>query len=107
MHIRVNAIRVKPEQRELYRKMLKEETEQVQALEPRDRTRNYYFMQDEKDPNTFLMFAVFADEAAFDEHVASPHFQHYLRQMKDLGIERERIGSWRASNIAPDDRNWR
>lgn len=107
MHIRVNAIRVKPEQRDLYRKMLQEETEKVQALEPRDKTRNYYFMQDVNDPNTFLMFAVFADEAAFREHVDTPHYRHYVQQMKEHGIERERIGSWRATNIVPDDRHWR
>ena len=107
MHIRVNAIRVKPEQRDIYRKMLQEETEKVQALEPRNKTRNYYFLQDNNDPNTFLMFAVFADEAAFQEHVASAHYQHYVRQMKEAGIERERIGSWLATNIVPTDKEWR
>ena len=107
MHIRVNALRVKPEHREKYRELLRDETEKVNALEPRDKTLNYYFMQDVSDPNTFLMFAVFADEAAFNEHVASSHYQHYARQLKALGIERERVGSWRAVNIVPDDENWR
>ena len=106
MHSRVNAIRVKPGQRELYRKMLQDEVEQVQALEPRDKTLNDYFMQDMNDANTFLMFAVFRDEAAFDEHVASAHYQHYVRQTKALGIERERIGSWRATNIVPSEKDW-
>ena len=30
------------------------------------------------DPNTFFLFERYADQAAFDEHAASPHFQELV-----------------------------
>ncbi len=39
-----------------------------------------------KDPRAFLFYEVYADQAAFDAHRASPHLAAYRKRREELGL---------------------
>jgi quinol monooxygenase YgiN len=39
----------------------------------------YRVVNSTDDPNTFVLFEVYDDEAAFKEHVSSEHFEEHIR----------------------------
>lgn len=53
--------------------------------------RYYQGTRDPENPRSFLFFEIYDDEAAFDEHRASPHFQKLVAgEALDLLEDRER-----------------
>ena len=40
-------------------------------------------LQDREDPNRFYFYEVYADEAAVEAHLRTPHFQRWERLTKD------------------------
>ena len=39
-----------------------------------------------KDPDAFLFYEIYADDAAFDAHRASPHLAQYRKRREDEGL---------------------
>lgn len=101
MYIRISVRKVKSDERDFYRAALAEQSRKVLELEPR--TRNYYFLQDQNDPDIFFIIAMFQDRAAHEHHINTPHLKQYLQQLRSHGIKPEQIGKWEAVNLVPDD----
>jgi len=40
---------------------------------------DYQVFRDPEDPSLFVLFERYADQSAFDAHLASPHFRTWLR----------------------------
>ena len=45
--------------------------------------------QDRKDPTRFLLYEVYADEAALEVHRESPHYKQFRRDVEDWVVGRE------------------
>lgn len=46
----------------------------------------YRLHRSTKDPDAFLFYEIYADEAAFDAHRASPHLGLYRKRREDEGL---------------------
>lgn len=105
MIVKVVGNRVIQKDRERYLDAIRDQAEKVQTLEPR--TRSYSLLQAKDDENTIFVVAVFEDEAAYKEHVNSPHCQGLLETIRSKDIKLESLGNWTLFNIVPDDVRWR
>ena len=101
MYIRVTMQRVRPEQRDLYKRTWEEQAIGVHTLEPGNA--HYLFMQDAANENQFIFVAIFKDRAAQQQHLEMPHFKKCKEILKANHIEPENLTIWEASNISPDD----
>ncbi|HHX64709.1 MAG TPA: antibiotic biosynthesis monooxygenase [Chloroflexi bacterium] len=72
MKILVVKIQVKPEFRERFIEATFGDARGANEDEP-DCMR-FDFLQDEADPNTFYLYEVYRDDAAFQHHLTTPHF---------------------------------
>ena len=73
--VRVADIEVDPAQREAFISAVKEEMEESVRMEPG--VLALYAVAEKDSPSRLRFFEVYADEAAYDAHVQSPHFQKY------------------------------
>lgn len=48
---------------------------------------------DPKDENRVFLYEIYADQAAFDEHLASPHFREFDAATRPW-IESKRVAQW-------------
>ncbi len=48
-----------------------------------------YVMTDKQDPSRFYIVEAYADEAAYQAHRASPHFQSWLKAAQDMIVSRK------------------
>lgn len=44
-------------------------------------------LKDNADPNTFYLYEAYADEAAYQFHLTTPHFHRWQAQVKDWFME--------------------
>lgn len=51
----------------------------------------YQLFQDKNDPSQFLFQEQFADEAAFDSHCNTTHFQALLKEIEDLLVSEPKV----------------
>lgn len=51
----------------------------------------YDVLQDTTDPQVISLYEVFADEAAFREHLGYAHYRHWMEQSKTWRHEEHRI----------------
>ena len=65
-----------------YKALLKEEIVASMRLEPGVRT--LYAVSDKKRPHEVTILEIYADEAAYRNHLATPHFQKYKRETLDM-----------------------
>ncbi|GAA2225323.1 putative quinol monooxygenase [Streptomyces nogalater] len=47
-------------------------------------TQRFELVVDENDPNRFYLDEVYDDAAAFDKHMAGPHFAEFFRRIGDI-----------------------
>ncbi len=73
--VRVADIEVDPEQREAFISAVKEEMDEAVRLEPG--VLAIYAVAEKDVPCRLRFFEVYADEAAFNAHLESPHFRKY------------------------------
>ena len=73
--VRIADIEVDPEQREAFISAVKEEMDKAVRLEPG--VLAIYAVAEKDVPSRLRFFEIYADEAAFNAHLESPHFRKY------------------------------
>lgn len=86
--VRLSKITVDPAQLDAYNAFLKEEIEASMRLEPGVLT--LYAVSEKENPNKITILEIYADEAAYQSHIKTPHFQKYkqgtLEMVKELEL---------------------
>lgn len=86
--VRLSKITVDPAQLDAYNAFLKEEIEASMRLEPGVLT--LYAVSEKDHPNKITILEIYADEAAYQSHIKTPHFQKYkqgtLEMVKELEL---------------------
>ena len=80
--VRVADLQIDPERMAEYRAAVTEEIDTSMKTEPG--VRAIYAMALASDPAALRFFEIYADEAAYQSHIASPHFRKYVEATKDL-----------------------
>ena len=80
--VRLAKIKVDPSQLERYNAALKEQMTTAVRVEPGVLT--YYAVADKNDPSNITILEIYADTAAYNLHVATPHFKKYKETVKDM-----------------------
>ena len=73
--VRVADIEVDPELRDAFISAVKEEMDESVRVEPG--VLALYAVAEKDDPSRLRFFEIYADEAAYDGHLQSPHFRKY------------------------------
>ena len=87
-------IRIKPENVDRFMQMVLENGAGARK-EPGCKT--FDVLVDPQDPTKVMLYEVYKDEAAFQEHQATPHFKKYLAEAVPLLASRERR-FWKRAN---------
>ncbi len=86
--VRLSRIEVYPEYLNEYMEYAKEVGEVSLRTEPGVLT--MYAMQEKDNPNVVTILETYSSQAAYNQHIASSHFQHYkqgtLKMVKDLKL---------------------
>ena len=80
--VRLAKIKVDPLQLDQYNKALKEQMTTAVSVEPGVLT--YYAVADKKDPSSITILEIYADTAAYQAHIITPHFRKYKDLVKDM-----------------------
>jgi len=80
--VRLAKIKVDPLQLEKYNAALKEQMTTAVGKEPGVLT--YYAVADKNDPTNITILEIYADTAAYNLHIATPHFKKYKEIVKDM-----------------------
>ncbi len=80
--VRLAKIKVDPSQLEKYDSALKEQMKLAVNNEPGVLT--YYAVADKKDPSNITILEIYADTAAYQSHILTPHFKKYKETVKDM-----------------------
>ena len=80
--VRVADLQIDPKRMAEYRAAVTEEIDTSMQTEPG--VRAIYAMALASDPGALRFFEIYADEAAYQSHIASPHFRKYVEATKDL-----------------------
>lgn len=87
--VRLSRIVVDPAQLNSYNAYLTEEIEASMRLEPGVLT--LYAVAEKEHPNHVTILEIYANEAAYQSHIATPHFQKYKQGTQDMVQELELI----------------
>lgn len=87
--VRISRITVDPAQLDNYNAYLKEEIEASVRLEPGVLT--LYAVSEKEQPNKITILEIYADQAAYENHLQTPHFQKYKQGTLDMVQELELI----------------
>ena len=80
--VRFAKIKVDPLQLEKYTEALKEQMTTAIRVEPG--VLSYYAVADKSDPSNITILEIYADTAAYQAHVNTPHFKKYKDTVKDM-----------------------
>ena len=80
--VRLAKIKVDPTQLEKYKAALKEQMTTAVREEPGVLT--YYAVADKNDPSNITILEIYADTAAYQSHITTPHFKKYKETVKDM-----------------------
>lgn len=80
--IRLAKIKVDPLQVEKYNTALKEQMATAIRIEPGVLT--YYAVADKSDPTSITILEIYADTAAYNLHINTPHFKKYKETVKEM-----------------------
>ncbi|REA63215.1 antibiotic biosynthesis monooxygenase [Dyadobacter luteus] len=80
--VRLAKIKVDPAQLEKYNEALKQQMTAAIHLEPGVLT--YYAVADKSDPTNITILEIYADTAAYNSHILTPHFKKYKDTVKDM-----------------------
>ena len=61
-------------------------------------------IQDEQEPNRIYLYEVYADRAAFDVHLTTPHFLKWNETVKDWFASPPVVGA--GPSLFPSDSDW-
>ena len=79
---RIAKIKVDPVQLEKYRLALREQMNA--AIQDEPGVLSYYAVADKKDPSSITIFETYADTAAYNAHIKTPHFRKYKETVEDM-----------------------
>ena len=79
---RIAKIKVDPVQLEKYKLALREQMNAAIQNEPG--VLSYYAVADKKDPSSITIFEIYADTAAYNAHILTPHFRKYKEAVKEM-----------------------
>ncbi len=80
--IRIAHLQIKPDQLSAFNASVKEEMEAALRVEPG--VIAIYAAADKNDPTKMTFFEMYVDEAAYQTHRDTPHFQKYFNTTKDM-----------------------
>ena len=80
--VRLAKIQVDPAQLEQYNTALKEQMTTAVKLEPGVLT--YYAVADKKDASHITILEIYADTAAYQSHIQTPHFKKYKAAVQNM-----------------------
>ncbi len=87
--VRIAELEIDPAQLEKYKAAVKEEMEISVRVEPG--VLAIYSVALKEDASKLRFFEIYADEAAYQAHIASPHFRKYVEITKDMIRSRKLI----------------
>jgi quinol monooxygenase YgiN len=87
--VRIAQIVVDPAQLEAYQAAVKEEMADSVRLEPG--VVSIYCVAEKDHPNRFHFFEIYASDAAYRSHIASPHFQKYVATTQAMILSKRLI----------------
>ena len=87
--IRIAELEIDPAQLANYEAAVKEEMEVSLRVEPG--VLAIYAVAEKGIPTKLIFFEIYADEAAYKAHIASPHFQKYFKTTNDMIVSRKLI----------------
>lgn len=79
---RIARIKVDPARLDKYKLALEEQMNTAIRTEPG--VLAYTAVADKKDPSSITIFEIYADSAAYNAHILSPHFKKYKETVKDM-----------------------
>lgn len=80
--VRLAKIKVDPLQLDKYNIALKEQMNAAIRVEPGVLT--YYAVADKADPSSITILEIYADTAAYNSHILTPHFKKYKETVKEM-----------------------
>jgi len=80
--VRLAKIKVDPSQLEKYNDALKEQMTTAIRVEPGVLT--YYAVADKNEPSNITILEIYADTAAYQAHITTPHFKKYKEVVKNM-----------------------
>lgn len=80
--VRIAKIQVDPDQLEKYNAALKEQMTTAVKLEPG--VLSYHAVADKKNPASITILEVYADTAAYEKHILTPHFKKYKETVQHM-----------------------
>jgi len=87
--VRIAELRIAPEHLEAYTRAVRKEIEISVRVEPG--VLAIYSVAEKADPTSLRFFEIYADEAAYQSHLASPHFREYFETTKHMITARKLI----------------
>jgi quinol monooxygenase YgiN len=87
--VRIALLEIEPAQLDAYRAAVKEEMEASVDVEPG--VLAIYAVAEKDAPTKLTFFEIYADEAAYHAHLATPHFRKYFETTKDMITSRRLI----------------
>jgi quinol monooxygenase YgiN len=87
--VRIAELKVAPEHLEAYTRAVRKEIEISVRTEPG--VLAIYSVAEKADPASLRFFEIYADEAAYQSHLASPHFREYFETTKHMITSRKLI----------------
>ncbi len=84
--VRIAHLQIKADQLEAFTKAVKEGMEASLRLEPG--VIALYGVADKNDPTKLTFFELYLDDAAYQKHRETPHFQKYFNTTKDMIADR-------------------
>jgi quinol monooxygenase YgiN len=87
--VRLAKIKVDPLQLDNYNAALKEQMTTAIRVEPR--VLMYYAVAEKSDPANITILEIYADTAAYNSHIATPHFKKYKETVKNMVMSLELV----------------
>ena len=87
--VRIAELRIAPEHLEAYTRAVRKEMETSVRVEPG--VLAIYSVAEREDPASLRFFEIYADDAAYRSHIASPHFREYVETTKHMILARKLI----------------
>ena len=87
--VRIAELKIAPEHLEAYTRAVRKEIEISVRTEPG--VLAIYSVAEKADPTSLRFFEIYADEAAYQSHLASPHFREYFETTKHMITARKLI----------------
>jgi quinol monooxygenase YgiN len=87
--VRIAELKIAPEHLEAYTRAVRKEMDISVRVEPG--VLAIYSVAEKADPTSLRFFEIYADDAAYQAHIASPHFREYFEITRHMITSRKLI----------------